>query len=152
MPLDDNQWVPELVNTRVLTHAQIHIYAQITTHAQITALFQPYIPSQPSTHLHHNQVPCPATISILSQSTTHHLNTVSLLPSVTKWPCSALWSYMPWQLEAAHSRRLITWHQFPFVSYPFLPSIPVSTSLTLVIPIYLTLGHVTFLVRIIIHL
>ena len=53
-----------LVNTQAQTHAQIHIHAQIPAYVQLPALFQPCVLSQPSAHLHHNQAPCPATISI----------------------------------------------------------------------------------------
>ena len=46
------------VNTQAQTHVQIPAYVQLP------ALFQPCVPSQPSTHLRCNQAPCPATISI----------------------------------------------------------------------------------------
>ena len=77
---------------------------------------------------------------------------MSFLPTIIRWLHSTLWSHIPWQLEVAHPKRSITHHQFPFVPYPFLPPVPVSTFLTLTIPVYLTLGHMTFPVWIIIHL
>ena len=52
------------VNTQTQTHTQIHIYAQIPAYVQLPTLFQPHVPSQSSTHLHHNQAPCPATILV----------------------------------------------------------------------------------------
>ena len=53
-----------VVNTQAQTHTQIHIHAQIPAYVQLPALFQLHVPLQPSTHLHCNQAPCPATISI----------------------------------------------------------------------------------------
>ena len=38
---------------------------QIPAYVQLPALFQPRVPSQPSTHLHHSQAPHPATISVI---------------------------------------------------------------------------------------
>ena len=52
------------VNTQAQTHAQIHIHTQIPAYVQLPALFQPCVPLQPSAHLRHSQVPCPATISV----------------------------------------------------------------------------------------
>ena len=53
-----------IVNTQAQTHAQIHIHTQIPASVQLPTLFQPRVPSLPSTHLHRNQAPGPATISI----------------------------------------------------------------------------------------
>ena len=52
------------VNTQAQIHSQIHIHTQIPAYVQLPTLFQPHVPSQPSAHLHHNQVPGPATISV----------------------------------------------------------------------------------------
>ena len=52
------------VNTQAQTHAQIHIHTQIPAYVQLPTLFQPCVPSQPSTHLHHNQAPSLAKIPI----------------------------------------------------------------------------------------
>ena len=51
-----------LVHTSV--NAQTQIHTQIPAYVQLPALFQPHVPSQPSAHLHCNQAPGPATISI----------------------------------------------------------------------------------------
>ena len=51
-------WPILAVNTQTQTHTQIPAYVQLPT------LFQPCVLSQPSTHLCHNQAPCPATISV----------------------------------------------------------------------------------------
>ena len=53
-------------------------------------------------------------------------------------------AYTPWQLEVNYIRRSVLHHPFPFSSHPLSSPIPVSTSLTPTIPVYLTLGHVIF--------
>ena len=95
---------------------------------------------------HHAQPRLPSS-SVLSWRITNH----PMSPLVTRWPRSALRSYTPWQLEVTYLRGSITWHQFSIAAHPLLLFVPVSTSLTLTIPVYLTLGQVTLPVQIIIH-
>ena len=71
---------------------------------------------------------------------------------VMGWVGSTLLAYTPWQPEVNYIRKIVLHHQFLFSSHPHFSPVPVSTSLTPTIPVYLTLGHVTFPVRTIIHL
>ena len=102
----------------------------------------PRYPLYSSLVFHCSQVPisvtskCPAQpqfLLIFWSQPKHHsppIHYMSLLPMVTRRPHSTLWPHTPWQLEVAHSRRLITCHHIPFISYPSSPPIPVSISLT----------------------
>ena len=136
------------VNTQTQTYAQIHTHAQIPAYIQLPALFQPRVPLQPSIHLHHNQVPCPATISTDPPSLaetpliTHRLCIISIDGN----GAAACDLSRPHTL--ATGRRL---HQkdyslssVSFSLHPHSSPIPVSTSLTPIIPVYSTLSHVTF--------
>ena len=64
---------------------------------------------------------------------------VSVLKTVMRRLHSTFWPYVPWRLKVKYIGRIILHQQSPFNSYPFFSPIPVSTSLTLTIPVYLTL-------------
>ena len=66
---------------------------------------------------------------------------------ITGWPPSVFLAYTPWWPEVDYIGRIVLHHPFPFSSHPLSSPVPVSTSLTPTIPVYLTLGHVIFCFR-----
>ena len=143
------------VNTQAQTHAKIHIHAQIPAYVQLPTLFQPHVPLQPRSHLHCNKVPGPATISVdLPVSAKALIITRRLCIISVDGNEAAVFYLLALHTLATRSQPSRKVNPPSSVSTCFLPllsSVPVSTPLTLTIPMYLTLGHVTLPGQIIIH-
>ena len=61
-------------------------------------------------------------------------------------------AYTPWQLEVNYIGRMVSIINPLLGSHPVSSPVPVLTSLAPTTPDYLTLGHVIFRIRTIIHL
>ena len=96
-----------------------HSQAPISVSAK--RLTQPRFPS----------LPCSAKTLTISTSQ------VMFLGAVTRWPCLIFRPQIPWWPEVKHIGRIILHWQSPFNSYKFYSPVPVSTPLTLTIPILL---------------
>ena len=139
-----------IVNTQTWTYAQIHTYAQIPAYVQLPILFQPHVPSQPSAHLHCSQAPCPTTISTdplvpaKALIITRRLVGISIDSSMMA-ALNPFWLPHPGDQKSTILEGLFSIISFLLVLTPILTH-PCFNTPDPIIPVYLTLGHVTFLV------
>ena len=112
-------------------------------------------PSQPSTHLHRNQVPCPAMISVDPPVLAETLIITHRLCIISGGGNEAA-AFYPFGLRTLATGSQLYWKDHSPSSVPLyfsslLLTCPCFNTPDPHHPVYLTLGHVIFPVRIIIH-